>query len=417
MNVLVYKGPGVSQTSVVHTFNTLKTLLCPNYVVQTISPLSVATDPWEVNCALFVLPGGRDLPYVKSFEKSNSKISDFIRNGGAFLGICAGAYYACRRVEWEVGTDQEVSGDRPLRFFDGVGRGCTYPGFQYGTENGARAVALDVLDESLSRTDRVEGLYYNGGGEFVDVDLVPNCQSLASYTEGEAEGKCAAVLCNVGEGKAVLWAIHPEYPLNVKPALSAISNTRPDLQSAIEGLETRRGTLIRNTLRLLGLSMPTESLKRLYPRPQHLFYTPEMAEKVTNFKEEAAQMSKGSKPYVLEDYANVFHIYPAGTYTQKSASKGKGKETSGKAQNSPENARESSDFSEKDNKPVRIITLSKDSERLAVRQSLSFDITEYFTALGAYQKEKGLDQDREYRLGETLLYSEVVSSTQTLLNE
>jgi hypothetical protein len=54
--------------------------------------------------------------------------ADFVRGGGAYLGLCAGAYYATARVVFEPGTPMEVVGDRALAFFPGIGRGCAFPG-------------------------------------------------------------------------------------------------------------------------------------------------------------------------------------------------------------------------------------------------------------------------------------------------
>jgi hypothetical protein len=53
---------------------------------------------------------------------------DFVHSGGAYLGLCAGAYYACARVEFEPGSAMEVAGGRELSFFPGVARGAAVPG-------------------------------------------------------------------------------------------------------------------------------------------------------------------------------------------------------------------------------------------------------------------------------------------------
>lgn len=389
MNVLVYNGRGVSKTSLTHTLSTLRALLLPNYVVQTIGPQSVANDPWAANCALFVLPGGRDLPYAKSFERSSSKIADFVRNGGAFLGLCAGAYYACRRVEWEVGTDQEVSGDRPLRFFNGIGRGCTYPGFHYATEAGARAITLDVMSP-LMHVGRLEGLYYNGGGAFMDAEHIPGCQVLARYTEGDGEGSCAGVFCDVDKGKAVLWAIHPEYPLTLEPALSAIANTRPDLRPDLDELEAQRWKLMRTTLECLGLSPPMRTADNLLPTAQFLFSTTTMVPNIAKLEAELSRTSGASQPFIVEDSADVFHIYS----------------------NDLPNVQTEIKDSEK---PIRTIVLWKDKYTFSSGEPVSFNVAKYFSSLQKYRIEKDLNAHRS--IGEYLLYGEVVTSTQTLLDK
>lgn len=171
MNVLIYDGPGVSASSLSHTIYTLKRLLSPRYAVQTVSSEALAAHPWSPSCALLVIPGGRDVPYVSSLlGNATENIKNYVRKGGSFLGLCAGAYFASQHCEWEAGTSQEVIGDRPLGFFPGTSEGCTYKGFVYGSEAGARAIQVQPLDALGETIDALEGIYYNGGGHFVGAD-------------------------------------------------------------------------------------------------------------------------------------------------------------------------------------------------------------------------------------------------------
>ena len=89
MNVLVYDGPGASKKSLAYSLSTLKTLLLPHYTVQTITPKALATEPWAANCALLVLPGGRDLPYIDALAKSNDLISGAAERRRPFRGVYA----------------------------------------------------------------------------------------------------------------------------------------------------------------------------------------------------------------------------------------------------------------------------------------------------------------------------------------
>ncbi|CAG8737435.1 4510_t:CDS:2, partial [Acaulospora colombiana] len=155
----------------------------------TIAPKALVSEPWTASCALLVIPGGRDLPYLSALDKAIPRILDYVRQGGSYLGICAGAYFASARVEWEIGTDLEVQGDRPLRFFPGTSRGCTYPGFQYNSEDGARTVTA-----RLPTDQKYHGLYYNGGGECVIPSSVGGVTPLAYYEDEERPGMVAAPL-------------------------------------------------------------------------------------------------------------------------------------------------------------------------------------------------------------------------------
>ncbi|EJD07395.1 class II aaRS and biotin synthetase [Fomitiporia mediterranea MF3/22] len=402
MNVLVYNGPGVSKTSLAHTLSTLRTLLLPNYAVQTITPRSLTSDPWHTNCALLVLPGGRDLPYVAELKQANDKIVNYVQGGGSYLGLCAGAYYACRSVEWEVGSEQEVTGPRPLRFFNGIGRGCTYPGFQYETENGARAVRLLVSSASSGPDQQLDGLYYNGGGEFVDAEFIPNTSIIARYMEGYAAEKVAAVHCKVGNGSAVLWSIHPEYPLTLEPAISAIRRTKPDLENRIEEYEKSRWDLMKHSLDLLGLQVPIlNDIRTLRPLPQFITSTSGSTSAIVGFLDNLTKELVDSEPIVLKDNADTFHFYKD-PYSS---------ELFNRIQNPPE-----SDVSIS-NTPARSVIILKDCDKLPAEATRNFNISQYFADLTVSQNERRLPPTRSQKLGEVLLYGEVVTSTQTMLDK
>lgn len=56
-----------------------------------------------------IVAGGADLAYCAQLNGAgNAVIRRYVSSGGAYLGLCAGAYYACRRVEFEPGGPLEV---------------------------------------------------------------------------------------------------------------------------------------------------------------------------------------------------------------------------------------------------------------------------------------------------------------------
>lgn len=115
--VFVYSGPGVSPLSLSHTLLTLSLQLLPHYTVQPITAAVLATEPWEPTCALLVIPGGRDLPFVEELSvktKVTRRIAEFVQEGGRYLGICAGAYFGASEVKFDVGGNKEVVGKRDL---------------------------------------------------------------------------------------------------------------------------------------------------------------------------------------------------------------------------------------------------------------------------------------------------------------
>jgi biotin--protein ligase len=115
--VLVYSGPGVSPLSLSYTLHTLSLLLTPHYTVQPVTPEVLSKQPWEPACALLVIPGGRDLPYVEELTtktRVTKRIREYVAEGGRYFGICAGAYFGAEEVRFDVGGGLEVAGQRDL---------------------------------------------------------------------------------------------------------------------------------------------------------------------------------------------------------------------------------------------------------------------------------------------------------------
>lgn len=197
----------------------LRRLLSPNYAVIPITESIILKEPWASTCALLVFPGGADMGYCRVLNgDGNRRISDFVRRGGSYLGLCAGGYYGSQRCEFEIGNRSlEVIGSRELGFFPGTCRGGAFKGFEYHSEKGARAVRLKVSKDAFGgHAPPGTTSYFNGGGVFVDAGKLADqkVEVLATYEQQiDVEGgddNAAVVLCGVGLGKAVLSGPHPE---------------------------------------------------------------------------------------------------------------------------------------------------------------------------------------------------------------
>lgn len=197
----------------------LRRLLSPNYAVIPVSESVILKEPWSSTCALLVIPGGGDLGYCRVLNGAgNRRIAEFVRRGGSYLGLCAGGYYGSRKCEFEPGDKVlEVIGPRELAFFPGTCRGGAFKGFQYHSENGARAVALNLAQHRFK--DKLPARvinYYNGGGVYVDAKSfeAEKVEVLAEYADDldvdGGDGNAATVLCHVGQGKVILCGTHPE---------------------------------------------------------------------------------------------------------------------------------------------------------------------------------------------------------------
>ncbi|OCF44972.1 biotin-[acetyl-CoA-carboxylase] ligase [Kwoniella heveanensis CBS 569] len=269
--VLVYSGPGVSPLSLSHTVLTLSLLLLPHYTVQPVTPELLADQPWEPSCALLVIPGGRDLPFVEELTTKRGvtkRIREYVELGGRYLGICAGGYFGTNEVRFDVGGPMEVVGKRDLAFFPGASEGPTFAGFQYASESGSRAVSLFLESSSSSSLKHqvLDHLYYNGGGHFVLPSPLPSTvQVLARYAEAPSSASSAsgdkpvaAILTRNGKGRSLLCAIHPEYPLNDPPARLAIAKLEHEPEKEeIERSERARIEWVEELLVQLGLRPPS----------------------------------------------------------------------------------------------------------------------------------------------------------------
>ena len=158
---------------------------------------------WENICNLFIMPGGRDRPYHAALKgPGNRKLSKFVENGGAYLGICAGAYYGSATVCFDEGCPLEVCEKRELQFFLGTAIGPAYGKrtFDYTNNSGVRAALIETMQGTFHA-------YYNGGCTF-EGDL-SNHSILGRYLNLEGHPP-AMIACSIGKGTAILSGVHLE---------------------------------------------------------------------------------------------------------------------------------------------------------------------------------------------------------------
>ncbi len=98
-----------------------------------------------------------------------------------------------------------------------------------------------------SSRQTLDHLYYNGGGYFTASRADSAISVLARYADKTAgsesgENPIAAVLTRNGKGKALLCAVHFEYPLNDPPAKDAIAKLEVQRMSRISWRAKQRGS-------------------------------------------------------------------------------------------------------------------------------------------------------------------------------
>ncbi|KAI9873317.1 MAG: biotin holocarboxylase synthetase [Pleopsidium flavum] len=417
INVLVYSGNGSTIESVRHCMYTLRRLLSPNYAVISVTGDTIIKEPWTASCALLVFPGGADLGYCRTLNgEGNRKISQFVQRGGAYLGLCAGAYYGSKRCEFEVGNKtMEVVGDRELAFFPGTSRGCAFPGFIYHSEEGTRAVELKVEKTALAEgsVPDVFRSYYNGGGVFVDAPKYKDqgVEILASYSEplsvDSGEGTAAVVYCKVGEGGAVLTGPHPEYAavnLHKKADGPGFAKVVDDLAED----ENPRTDFVKACLIKLGLKTNQEqnavpSLSRLHLSSLQPADTSELVASL----EEIISVQDGEE--YIKDENDTFHLEKPSAWSLNSIVSALPGVSSGKTDRVDDGDDSTHDY----NTVVKRVVIHE-KEHPACKETPYFNHHAFFANLKHYHS---MLKESDGEFGKHLLYGEVVTSTNTILEK
>ena len=146
---------------------------------------------------MLAMPGGADLHYCRQLNgEGNKRIQDYVARGGNYLGICAGLYFAARRVAWHGAP--KIEGARELGFFPGVAEGPQF------NDDGAWKYLKYVFHDGQRYP-----VYYAGGGVLrPDTDAcADNYRVLMTDDAGAAD----AIECRVGRGRAYLLTSHYEH--------------------------------------------------------------------------------------------------------------------------------------------------------------------------------------------------------------
>lgn len=446
MNVLVYSGaltteewrsnlnltlPGNGSTveSVRHCLYTLRRLLSPNYAVIPITGDMIIKEPWTSSCAALVFPGGADQGYCRTLNGAgNRRICQYVENGGVYVGFCAGGYFGTSRCEFEVGNKLlQVIGDRELAFYPGISRGCAFPGFVYHSEKGARATELRV-DKTVVSSGSIPNIfksYYNGGCVFVDAPKFKDrgVEILASYVDPVAvdsgEGAAAIVYCKVGKGAALLTGPHPEFvflgkraddweltkprfaPANLeeKPDIPGFS----DVIKALAADEKHRIDFLKACLTKLGLTVSEE---KNVPSISRLHLSSQSPSKVTDLMSSLSHVVKtdDNGEEFLKDENDTFHIVKPSTWKMVDLSNALPTEEGDSADQIDGSSDQIVDY----NTVVKQLLLHED-EHPDSKSTPYFNHLAFYTNLEHYSPQA--------TFGSHLLYGEVVTSTNTMLEK
>jgi len=146
-----------------------------------------------------VFPGGYAYGYEYWLSGSEPKIRSFVSNGGSYLGVCAGAFYAASTVIWD-GTTY----DYPLDLFTGSETG---PITDIAPDEYWALTPVSFVDSTLGLNTQLQSLYYGGGYK----SIVSGVTTFGTYAyTGSASGKPSAARFTYGSGHVALTDTHNE---------------------------------------------------------------------------------------------------------------------------------------------------------------------------------------------------------------
>ncbi|MDO9781548.1 BPL-N domain-containing protein [Glaesserella parasuis] len=198
--VCIYVDDGVSDVGVASLQLAIATNL--GLPTKTITAQHIIDNELE-HCQMLIMPGGADLPYCAKLNgKGNQHIRQFVQCGGFYLGICAGAYYATKTIEF-TGDGYQIFENRELALFNGKAVGSlpdlTNQYYYDGTAASKTFATLTFPNNTQSE------FYYHGGPMFLSevegAETVVDCYSA---------NRPAIVCGSYGKGKFLLSGVHFE---------------------------------------------------------------------------------------------------------------------------------------------------------------------------------------------------------------
>lgn len=190
----------------------------------------------------FFMPGGRATPYIEKLKvQGNQKIAEYVQNGGVYFGICAGAYYAGRKVFFETDVKElSIIQECGLNLIDADTIGTLYKELNISPYtmdfNSMAPVQVNWLEDKESHVAS-----YHGGPYF---SPLPNSrlQILAEY---ELAGKKlpAAVMQTYGKGAAIASGLHIEDSgKDLRRILFDLRQDREKAESVVAKLEANEAS-------------------------------------------------------------------------------------------------------------------------------------------------------------------------------
>jgi len=208
IRVAVYQGPGAgpSRANVITVLGAAKGT--PALQISHLSPAEIRRGKLK-DFDVLIHPGGSGGGQGRALEAPGREaVREFVRNGGGFIGICAGAYLATDDYEWSLGLIEARAIDRK-HWARGTGTVEVElsPAAKIFFGAGAERLAIHYAQGPLL-----------GRREWANPHA-PEYESLALYRteiakkgapEGIMAGTSAIVRANFAQGRVFVFSPHPE---------------------------------------------------------------------------------------------------------------------------------------------------------------------------------------------------------------
>jgi glutamine amidotransferase-like uncharacterized protein len=189
------------------------------------------------NVLAFFMPGGRATPYMEKLKvQGNQKISDYVRNGGIYFGICAGAYYASRTVQFETDIKElSIVQQCGLNLIDADAIGTLYKEFAISPYT-LDFTSIAAASVCWKKDGENHISCYHGGPYFKPKKDSP-LEVLAEYNIN-GKNLPAVVMQKHGKGFAIASGLHVEDSgENFREILFALRKDREQAEKVIAVLE------------------------------------------------------------------------------------------------------------------------------------------------------------------------------------
>ncbi|KAL1748402.1 hypothetical protein HDZ31DRAFT_29697 [Schizophyllum fasciatum] len=411
MNVLVYGGPDSPALAL------LRGALLPHYAVQPVTAQALAGQPWHVNCALLVVQKPSELHGGKAI----TAIQTYVQGGGAFLGLSTGAAL----------SPTAASGlDPVLQLYLQPGRYLRFDGPSFASHDNEDQVSSTVDVEDLAGTI-FRGIPLDPKNALAGFAGEAGVQAVLRYgrpapqtgragdaaLNGEKDSCPAAVQLAVGSGRVAV----------VAPDLCAAAAAGEVAAPAPTSPAPSHVSLLLPVLASLGLRIPTTPAPTGPPRPQPQYLTSHPAHKdivhritrslaaaqteerrggpsqaPTEGQAHANADTLASQLSVWEDSGDTFCFYPLA-----------GAKDAVRAAAQGEDAQRT--------RGCKSVVLCADAALPPRELTPHFDLGAFYGALDEARRSSGAskvdDGGAPWGIGDALIYSEAVTSTQTMLEK